>query len=101
MGPIPGAGPVNGLRVRETASEREAYEEELLDILRKVRQATETWNQRREEITQAALSHTKVPVIKSREVKIDASFKMRGRGFHRYDSRVGCLLYTSPSPRDS
>ena len=50
----------------------------MIDILREVRQATETWNQRREEITQAALSHTKGPVVKSREVKIDASFKMTG-----------------------
>ena len=83
MGPIPGAGPVNGLRVRETASEREVHEEELLDILRKVMQVTETWNQRREEITQAALSHTKGPVVKSREVKIDASFNMRDRGIHK------------------
>ena len=69
--------------MRETASEREACEEESLDILWKVKQATETWNQRREEITQAALSHTKGPVVKSREFKIDASFKMKGKGFHR------------------
>ena len=59
MGPIAGARPVSGLRVRETVSEREACEEESLDILRKVKQATETWNQRRGEITEAVLSHTK------------------------------------------
>ena len=83
MGPVAGAGPVNGLRVRERASEGDAREEESLDILRKARQATESWNQRREEITQAALSHTKGPVVKSREVKINATFKMRSIGCRR------------------
>ena len=91
VGPIAGARPVDGLRMRETASEREACEEKSQDILRKVRQATEIWNQRRKKITQAARSHTKGPVVKSTKVKIDASFKMADRGFHKQDSRVGVV----------
>ena len=47
VGPIVGARPIDGSLVRETASEREACEEESLDILGKVRQATGTWNQHR------------------------------------------------------
>ena len=62
--------------MRETASGREACEEESLDILRKL-EPTEG------EITQAALSHTKSRVVKSRESKIETSFKMKARGFHR------------------
>ena len=51
LGSKAGTRPVSGLGVRETVSEREAFEEESLDILRKVKQITETWNHRREEIT--------------------------------------------------
>ena len=39
--PVVGARPVDGSWVREMASEREACEEESLDILRKVKQTTE------------------------------------------------------------
>ena len=79
MEPRAGTGPVSGWEVRETASECEASEGESLDILRKVKQITETWNQRRGEITQAVLSHTKGPMVKSRKVKINASFRMKAR----------------------
>ena len=81
MRPVAGARPIGGSKVRETASEREACEEESLDMLGKVRQATGTWNQRREEITQAAPSHKKGPMVKSEKVKIDASFKKTGCDF--------------------
>ena len=70
--------------MRETASERGACEEEPLDILRKAGQGTQTWNQRWEEVTEAALSNRKNQVAKSRVVKIDASFKMTGRGCHKF-----------------
>ena len=45
-----------------------------------------------EEITQAALSHTKEPVAKSRKVNIDTSYKMAGRGFHNRAHAYGLLL---------
>ena len=69
MGAVLAVGPVNGSRLRKTVSEREAIEQESKDITRKVRQATETWNQEREEITQAVPSRTNGPTAKSRKVK--------------------------------
>lgn len=42
-----GARVVDGSRIRETVSEREACEEESVNILRKVRQEANTWNQQR------------------------------------------------------
>lgn len=40
--PVAEAMPVDGSVMRETASEREAWEEESLNVLRKVRQAAQT-----------------------------------------------------------
>ena len=74
--PVTGARPVGDSVLMETVSKLEASEKESLDILGKVGQIAETWNQQREEITQATPSHKEGPTVKSRKVKIDTSFKM-------------------------
>ena len=70
MGPVVGTRPVGGSALRETASERKANKEGSLDILGKVRQIVETWNQQMEEITHAVST-----------LSIDANFKITGQGF--------------------
>lgn len=70
MGPVVRARPVGGSALRETASECNVHKEGSLDILGKVRQGAETWNQQMEEITHAVSN-----------VRIDANFKITGQGF--------------------
>lgn len=80
MGPVVEARTVDSSTFRETASEREENKEGSLEILRKVRQGAEAWNQQREKINQASANLTKRTSGQAK-VRIGASIKMTGSGF--------------------
>ena len=82
--PVAGARLEDGSLMRETASKREACEEEPLDILRKVRQATENCNQQRgRNYPSSAEPHERT------KGQINVIFNMTSWRFHKQESHVG------------
>ena len=77
----PRARPVDGPTLRQTASECEVNKDGSLDIIAKVRQGAEAWNQQREKIVQAIANRTKRTYGQDKKVKIDATFNMTEQRF--------------------